>query len=432
MKASQQTIDNSFETFVQELPADYQEMAYEFKAFCRGRKVKSVYQLLQLVMLYCGSDFSLRSCAGQFSQRQGYLSDTGVKKRLAACVPWIKAIVSKLFGLEQLVNSDPLRFIVIDGSTVQVPGATGTSYRLHIAIDLVKLTLLQVEVTTDKIGESLNHYSLQNGDVVVMDRGYNQPKSLVPFVDQGSDIVLRYNPHSMNLYQQNDGMAKLDWVAELKKLNGQAGGFPVYLCHKNKRIKATVHAIALPKEQADKARQRARQKAKKKGRTPKKETLYLSGWVLVLTTVASAILNTATIADLYRLRWQVELVIKRLKSLLNIDCLRAKKGSDLAELYLYGKLLYAAVIEKITTRRFKPSPTNWIERTLTAWRPWVLVASGVQSWLISSMPAQIHYMSDAKKALCERPRKRKLQTLPKRVRWLLEVCQCHHTVPIYQ
>jgi hypothetical protein len=82
MKPSHQTLENSFEAFVQELPADYQEMAYEFKAFCRARKVKSVFQLLQLVMLYCGLDFSLRSCAGQFSQMEGYLSDMGVKKDL--------------------------------------------------------------------------------------------------------------------------------------------------------------------------------------------------------------------------------------------------------------------------------------------------------------------------------------------------------------
>jgi hypothetical protein len=136
------------------------------------------------------------------------------------------------------------------------------------------------------------------------------------------------------------------------------------------------------------------------------------------------VLNTETIAALYRLRWQVELVIKRLKSLLDIDCLRARKDSDLAELYLYGKLLYAAVVEKIATRRFKLSPINTIEeRILTPWRLWVLVAYDVQSWLISSMPAQIHYVSDAKKALGERPRKRKLQTLPKQVCRLLEMCQ---------
>jgi hypothetical protein len=40
MKPSQQTLETSFEAFVQELPADYQEMEYEFKAFCRARKVK--------------------------------------------------------------------------------------------------------------------------------------------------------------------------------------------------------------------------------------------------------------------------------------------------------------------------------------------------------------------------------------------------------
>jgi hypothetical protein len=110
----------------------------------------------------------------------------------------------------------------------------------------------------------------------------------------------------------------------------------------------------------------------------------------VLTTLPTTILNTETIADLYRLRWQVELVIKRLKSLLDMDGLRARKHSDLAELYLYGKLLYAAVIEKIATRRFTPSPTNRMdEQILTSWRPWVLVAHDVQSWLMRSMPKQL-------------------------------------------
>jgi len=333
-------------------------------------------------------------------------------------------MLSKVFGLEHAVNCGKLRFVVIDGSTVQVPGATGTSYRLHIAIDLVKLELRQVEVSTDKVGESLAHYDLENGDVVIIDRGYNQPKSLVPFVDQGGDIVLRYNPHGMSLYHQNEEMTKVDWADELKKLNGQSGIFSVYLCHGNKRIEATVHAIPMPEEKAAEARRRTNQAAAKNGRTPQKETLYLSGWVLVLTTVPTTILKTETIAALYRLRWQVELVIKRLKSLLNIDCLRARKDSDLANLYLYGKLLYAAVVEKIARRRFNLLPENMIEgRTLTSWRPWILVAGDVQSWLVSSMPGKIEYAANAIKALCERPRKRKLQTLPKQVCILLEGCQ---------
>ncbi|WP_245395033.1 transposase [methane-oxidizing endosymbiont of Gigantopelta aegis] len=86
--------------------------------------------------------------------------------------------------MQNVIDKGSLSFVVIDGSTVQEPGATETTYRLHIAIDLISLTLRQVEVSTDKIGESLDHYVLESGDIVLIDRGYNQPKSLVPLLTE--------------------------------------------------------------------------------------------------------------------------------------------------------------------------------------------------------------------------------------------------------
>jgi len=131
--------------------------------------------------------------------------------------------------------------------------------KLHIAIDLISLTLRQVEVSTDKIGESLDHYVLESGDVVLIDRGYNQPRSLVPFIERGGDIVLRYNPHSMNLYMLDEQgtMVKIDWERQLQCLGKQATAIPVYLCHDNKRIACTVHAVPLPAEKAAQARRKA-------------------------------------------------------------------------------------------------------------------------------------------------------------------------------
>lgn len=279
-------------------------------------------------------------------------------------------------------------------------------------------------MTDDKKGESLDHYELKSGDVVVVDRGYNQPKSLVPFADRGGEIVLRYNPYGMNLYHRNEEMAKVDWAKELKDLNGQPGNFQVYLCHENKRIEGIVHACPLPPEKAAEARRRTIEKAKKKGRTPKQETLFLSGWVLVFTTLPEAVLDTETIGALYRVRWQVELVIKRLKSLLDFKKLRAPKDSDLSELYLYGKLLYAAVLEKIAQRRFCLIPVGMIpERKLTPWRLWHMLAEEIKSSFTTSLPAISGYEKDCLKAMCERPRKRRLQTLPKRVFQLLGHCR---------
>jgi hypothetical protein len=334
-------------------------------------------------------------------------------------------LLVEVFGLGSVVNAGHLRFIVIDGSTVQVPGATGTSYRLHVALDLVRLELRQVELSTDKVGESLDHYALQEGDVVLIDRGYNQPKSLVPFIDQGGEVVLRYNPQGMSLYSPADQpLEKIDWPQRLGQSQGQAGTIPVSLCHGNQRIDGTVHALPLPPDKAAEARRRAQQRARKKGRQASQATLLLSGWVLIFTSLPVTLLDTATIAALYQLRWQVELTIKRLKSVLDINSLRARKDSPLAELYLYGKLLYAAVIEKLVAKRFGRGSSGMIaQRTHTPWRLWQLVVKAVGAGLVACFPLQPAYSQECLKSLCERPRQRQLQTWPKPVFALLALCR---------
>ena len=48
--------DTTFERFLPELPEDYRELAIEFKAFTRSRKIKTPEQLMQVVMNDCGMD----------------------------------------------------------------------------------------------------------------------------------------------------------------------------------------------------------------------------------------------------------------------------------------------------------------------------------------------------------------------------------------
>jgi hypothetical protein len=88
--------DIAFDEFLKELPAEYHEMAYEFKAFTRSRKIKTPAQLLQVVMLYCGLDHVLRETAGVFTLQEERITDTAVHRRLKACEPWLKALLTKL------------------------------------------------------------------------------------------------------------------------------------------------------------------------------------------------------------------------------------------------------------------------------------------------------------------------------------------------
>lgn len=367
----------------------------------------------------------MRSCAGEVAKLQGYLSDTAVIKRLAACVAWIKSLLKSVFGLDKVVNHGALNFIVIDGSTVQEPGANETTYRLHVAIDLMSLTLREVNVTTDKVGESLDHYQLTAGDVALVDRDYNQPKSLVPLIDRGGHVVLRYNPHSMTLYERcNEPKGvKIDWEQRRRDLNGQPGAIPVDLCHQDQRIEGVVHAMPLPPEQAAQACRKAKQNARKKGRTASQKTLMLSDWVLVFTSILESLLDTKSIAELYRVRWQVERVIKRLKSLLDIDRLRARKDSHLADVYLHGKLLFAAVTQKIAQRRFGQAATTMAgDRSITHWPLWRTIANEIKTGLTSCFSKNERFIDDQIKSLCERPRKRKRQSLPGRVLELVTEC----------
>ncbi len=136
------------------------------------------------------------------------------------------------------------------------------------------------------------------------------------------------------------------------------------------------------------------------------------------------LLSTETVAALYRIRWQVELVIKRLKSVLAIDQLRARKDSQLAELYLHGKLLYAAITEKIAQRRFPQALTKMDgPRELTPWRLYKTIAEDIKSGLNACFPKQECFQHDYLKSVSERPRKRSLQSLPDPILGLIQQCR---------
>jgi hypothetical protein len=91
------------------------------------------------------------------------------------------------------------RLLVMDASTVQAPGATGTDHRLHLCMDLVSLEFVEVLVTAVHSGETLKHFALGPGDVAVADRGYAQPQGLSAAVQQGAELIVRLNPFSVVL-----------------------------------------------------------------------------------------------------------------------------------------------------------------------------------------------------------------------------------------
>ena len=192
--------DTLFEDLVQDLPPEVFPLARECKAFVRAKKVKTPEQLLRIVLLYCSLDKALRTVAGTFTALYEPITDQSIAERLRACGPWVKALLRQMLAKPPgAALPEGMRFRVIDASTVQAPGATGTDHRLHLCMDLVSLEFVEVLVTDVQGGETLKHFALGPGDVAVADRGYAHPQGMHAAVQQGAELIVRLNPFSVVL-----------------------------------------------------------------------------------------------------------------------------------------------------------------------------------------------------------------------------------------
>ena len=405
--------DTLFAELLQDLPPEVADLAREHKAFVRAKKVKTPEELLRLVLLYCGLDQSLRTVAGTFTALYEPITDQSVAERLRACGGWVKALLGKVVVPPPPAELPPgLRFLVVDASTVQAPGATGTEHRLHICMDLVSLEFQEVLVSDVRGGETLKHFRFQPGDVVVADRGYAQAQGMQTASQQGADLIVRLNPFSVVLTTLTGQRLALraalqgqqaETVRTLPVVLGSADG--------QHEVRGWVHAYRLSSEQANRARQKCRQRHK--SGQPRAETLWLAGWVLVFTTLSPAVLPAQSLLAVYRWRWQIEIAIKRWKSVLDVDALRAKAQSPLAEVWLHGKLLYALLVER---RMRRTLGADWgrldRQRQGTWWRVWGMLKEVIAAMITGALFWKDEAWAACLKVLAERPRRRHLQQLP--------------------
>ena len=98
----------------------------------------------------------------------------------------------------------------------------------------------------------------------------------------------------------------------------------------------------------------------------KASTLEASGYIFVFTTLPVRALRASQALELYRGRWQIELVFKRLKSILSLGYLR-KVDPVSARSWLEGKLFVALLIEALWAQAESFFPWGYpLEKTASA------------------------------------------------------------------
>ena len=181
-------------------------------------------------------------------------------------------------------------------------------------------------------------------------------------------------------------------------------------------LHGTLHVYRMREKEAQAARKKVSRKHQKKQRKLSTKTLFLRQFVCVFTSLSSNVLCGETALALYRCRWQIELAIKRMKSLLHIDKLRTKQCSKLAEVYLYSKIIYQLLVEHAmrTTCGHGWGALDQ-ERQGTWWRFYKLLKARLDAILLAQWTWEAVRVHECLHVMMERPRKRKLQCLPRRV-----------------
>ncbi len=340
----------------------------------RRREVKRASDLLRLILGYAVCDWSLR-ILGIFSVLLGLgnLSKTALRKRLQHCVRWLGELIARLLEARQirLPMRPGIRLRLVDATVISRPGSQGTDWRVHLCWDLGQGYLAGVEVTDAHGAETLARFGVLPGEIRVADRGYAFVSGLGPVLEAQGEVVVRINWQNVPLEDERGRRLDLvQWLRELEDSSSVEQERVVWLHTPQGRFLMRLIVGRLPQDKAEEARRRARQKARKnKHSTVDRRTLLAAGFVIVLTSLPASEWSTREVLELYGFRWQVEMQIKRMKSLLALDGLRAK-DPDLAQAYLLGKILGVLLLEETIDWIYSRAPAGWNRRArpISAWR----------------------------------------------------------------
>lgn len=437
--------DGAWAALVRLFPEDLEATARATGALQRRRGVDSAAALLWLVLAYAVGDWSLRLVAAvAVPRRMGDLSHVAVRARLRAARPWVAHLVSTLLGLTRAAavatSAAPgaaLRLRLVDATTSNAPGNTGTDWRVHASVWVAPdgpPRLDHLDLTDAHGAESLRRHPVLPGDVLVADRGHARradlgvllatPTAAAAAADPPVRVLVRIGWQNLPLQHPPPAPTPVDLVGWLPTLAGPTERAVVAATPRG-HVPLRLVALPLPGDAAAAARRRLRRQARKKGRTPDARSLLAAGYVLLVTNLPADRWDTAAVLALYRVRWQVELVFKRLKGLWHLDRLRAHDPA-LAQVYLLGTLLGALLADRAAApggRRPAAGTTAaaWFlatDRPVSLWRWTALWQTSLLAALLGAVaPADLlATLPQLRRHVCDPPRRRHQQAAHARAR----------------
>jgi hypothetical protein len=361
--------EENWRVLVSLFPAGWQQMAFQSGAIERLRGFPSPDMLLRTLLLHVARGYSLRETAVQAKLANwADVSDVALLKRLRNSEEWLRSLCIELlrengaYRLEE-ATSTPIR--IVDGTIVREPGKTGSQWRILYSLKLPSLICDFFEVTAtigEGNGESLNRLLVAPHELIVADAGYCSIAGIEYVQQRGADVLVRVNPQSFVAYTPHG--RRISLLPRLRTLAtvGQYGEWWVVLHGQDSSFAGRLCAVRKSDHAIQQAHRRVHRKASRKQMSTRPGTLEFAKYVLVFTTRSTG--SAAEVLESYRMRWQIELVFKRLKSLAQLGHV-PKHDDRSSRAWVYGKLLVTLLAQKLIRIGRDISPWGYL---LSAWK----------------------------------------------------------------
>lgn len=298
-----------------------------------------------LISALCLESLQGEASFNDLSSRLGLLinqkgpSRQGVSKRInRPFLELLKLLLARLIelkleaaddhGPEQVLPAHG-RVLLQDSTVVRLPGwlfpqFSGVSNghqqvcnaRLQVVYDLKKMAFETFEICpfTKNDLTAAPELVLQEGDLVLRDRGYLSASEIARHQEAGAHCIYRHK--STTLYLDPETQEPIDLLRELRK-----NGFLDRHVLLNDKKRTAVRLVSAPVDKQTAESRRRKAKKEMRGHNPSAEVLALMDWTIFLTTIPEQEGDFKALLKLYGLRWRIEIIFKTWKSHLNFDAI---------------------------------------------------------------------------------------------------------------
>lgn len=331
------------------LPSDLNESARVCQALRRCRNVPNAEALVRIALAYAVTDLSLKDVAA-WAHASGIAEITGpgLFYRIREAEQWLQYLLAAVLDEELSGHRQQgIRVRAVDATVVNGPRPDGTQWRVHVTLDPATGRFQTVEITDAKGGEGLarDAHGFSAGDLVLGDRAYATATGLHSVLMAKAHLLVRLNPHSIRICDSSRTVVSMrDFEPEIPTTGGVEFSMMIPVPPKkqtrSRKVWPLSKAIAWHKVRIVGAR------------TRDNKVIWL------LTTLPISVASADGVMEFYRIRWQIELLFKRLKSLLGLDALPSREGPT-ARSWILGRFLAAALAQKVIVPNNAFSPWGY-------------------------------------------------------------------------